>query len=141
MTIGVLVVGIVAAAGGIRYASALQTTGVSQACRRLAADIETARHMARSRRAVVTIAFDTVNQSYQINGLVDPDRPASTSTVVRLAAYSPSIALTSATFGGDAVLSFNEFGIPDSGGTARITWGGASQTVTVAPGTGSPTIP
>jgi type II secretory pathway pseudopilin PulG len=141
MVISVLVVGIVAAAGGVRYASALQTNGVNQACRRLAADIETARHAARSRRTTVTITFDTTNHTYQINGLVDPDRPASASTLVRLAAYSPSIVLSSAAFGGDATLSFNGFGVPDSGGTAQISWGGATQTVTVAAGTGSASIP
>jgi len=141
MTIGVLVVGIIAAAGGLRYSAALQLTGVGQATRRLAADIETARHAARSRRQPVSISFNTTNHSYQLVGLADPDRPSATSTTVKLNAYSPSITLTSASFGGDASLSFNEFGVPDSGGTAQIAWGTYSQTVTVAAGTGSVSVP
>lgn len=141
IVIGVLIMGIVAAAGGIRYTTALQTTAVGQACRRLAADIETARHAARSRRQSVTLSFNTSAHTYQLVGLVDPDRPSLTSTTVRLADYSPSLVLSSAAFGGDASLSFNEFGVPDSGGTARIAWGTTSQTVTVAAGTGSVSVP
>jgi prepilin-type N-terminal cleavage/methylation domain-containing protein len=139
--IAVLILGIVSAAGGLRYAAALQNAGVGQAARRLAADIETARHAARSRRQAVTITFDTTNHSYQLVGLVDPDRPSAASTTVKLNAYSPSITLSSASFGGDASLQFNAFGVPDSGGTAQITWGTFSQTVTVAAGTGSVSVP
>ena len=141
MTIGVLVMGIIAAAGGLRYSAALQTAGVAQAARRLATDIETARHAARSRRQAVTISFNTTNHTYQLVGLVDPDRPSATSTTVKLNAYSPSITLSSASFGGDASLQFNAFGVPDSGGTAQIAWGTTSQTVTVAAGTGSVSVP
>jgi type II secretory pathway pseudopilin PulG len=141
MTIGVLIVSILAAAGGLRYSAALQTAGVGQAARRLAADIETARHVARSRRQAVTISFNTTNHTYQLVGLVDPDRPSATSTTVKLNAYSPSITLSSASFGGDASLQFNAFGVPDSGGTAQIAWGTTSQTVTVAAGTGSVSVP
>lgn len=140
LVVAVLIVGIVSAVGGVRYASALQTYRLRQAAQRIAVDIESARHAARNRRQVVTIVFDPAKQSYTSSGINDPDHPAAVSNV-NLQDIASSISLTSAAFGSGATLRFNEFGNPDNGGSVVVSSGGDSIVVSVSSSTGSVSVP
>lgn len=140
LVVAISIVGIVAAAGGVRYASSLETYRLRQASRCIAVDIEAARHAARSRRQSIVVNFDVTSNSYATVGLTDLDHP-SAAALVRLQDIAPSLAMTSAVFGSGASLTFNAFGVPDNGGYIVVSNGGTSATITVAPGTGSVTLP
>jgi type II secretory pathway pseudopilin PulG len=140
LVVVIAVMGIIAAAGGLRYAAAAQRYAVQQATQRIAADLEFARNVARIRRQSVTITFVPANHRYTSTAINDPDHPAS-GLNVNLRSYSSSVSLASAAFGGDAAIQFNAYGVPDSGGTATVSCGSYSQTVTVAAGTGGVSVP
>jgi prepilin-type N-terminal cleavage/methylation domain-containing protein len=138
LVITVLILGILTAVASTRYVDALAVHRAERAAQRIAADIDSARHIARSRSQSVTLAFTSTG--YTITGIPSPDHPSGTYTVaVNGGIFNAT--LTSISFGGDANLVFNSFGMPDSGGGLTVSSGGASTTVTVAAGTGAVTIP
>ena len=136
----VTVLAIVAAVGGTRYVDSLALHRVRGTARRIAADLETARNVARSRSLPVSISFDAAANRYTIVGIANPDHPSAVNSV-ELADGPLQSDLTAAAFGGDATIVFNAFGMPDSGGTLTVQSGGATQTVAVIAGTGAVTIP
>jgi Tfp pilus assembly protein FimT len=140
MTFAVLILGIVATTGGIRYANSLEVYRAQRTAERIASDIEAARHAARSRNQNISVSFDIIRDRYTLSGLVNPDRRSGAFTVA-LKDIVLKARLVSANFGGDAVLQFNSFGMPDSGGVLTLQAGGAVKTVTVVAGTGAVTIP
>lgn len=135
-----LILSILAAAGSSRYADALARHRVQRSAERIAADIETARHVSRSRSQAVRLTFDTLNHRYTLTGIESPDHPRGTFTV-SLLDTALSSRLSAASFGGDGVLEFNESGMPDSGGSLTLISGDRSQTVTVVADTGAVTVP
>lgn len=140
VTLVVLILGIITAAGTLRFAAALETHRVQRAAARIAADIEAARHAARSRNQNITITFDVPNHAYSITGMTNPDRQSAVFSV----AINDDILnsrLVSANFGGDAVLQFTGFGMPDSGGVLTLKSGATVKTVTVTAGTGGVSVP
>ena len=136
----VTILAIVAAVGGTRYLDSLALHRARGTARRIAADLETARHAARSRSVPVSISFDAVGNRYTIVGIANPDHPSGVNSV-ELADGPLQSDLTAAAFGGDATIIFNAFGMPDSGGTLTVQSGGTAQTVTVIAGTGAVTTP
>jgi hypothetical protein len=126
--------------GGIRYSSALAWHRAQGAVQRIAADLELARHTARSRSQNVTVTFDLANHSYTITGVSNPNAPALPYQVSLNDSTYPAM-LTTAGFNGDPILIFNAFGIPDSGGSIALQSGGVSKTVTVVAITGAVIIP
>jgi prepilin-type N-terminal cleavage/methylation domain-containing protein len=140
ITLVILILSILAAAGGLRYSAALELYQVQRTAERIVADLDASRHAARSRNQNIVIAFDIANQRYTISGLINPDRKSAGFAV------SPSndlhnTQLVSANFGGDAVLQYNNYGLPDSGGVLTLRRGGAQRTVTVVAGTGAAVSP
>jgi type II secretory pathway pseudopilin PulG len=132
-----LILGIMAAAAVPKYADALVRMRLDAAARRIAADLATAQAQARAGSARQTIAFTVppAGICYQIVGMKDPDRPASTYTV-NLAEPPYQITLNSVDLGGDATLIYNGYGIPDSGGTIVIQAGQYTKRITIDPDTG-----
>ena len=90
---------------------------------------------ARATSSSQTITF-TAGGSYQILGMNDPDRPGQP-YVVDLTAEPFRATLDSATFGGDASITFNGFGMPDSAGTITLHVGSAQQTIVLNRDTGT----
>jgi Tfp pilus assembly protein FimT len=140
MTIVLFTLGVISAVGALRYAETLQDHRAQRAAQRIAADIESARHTARSRNQAITISFDVPNHSYSITGLTNPDRQSAPFSVV-INDEVLSARLISASFGGDAALQFSGFGMPDSGGVLTLQAGSTVKTVTVVAGTGAVTVP
>lgn len=138
LVITVLIVGILMAVATTRYADALAIHRAERAAQRIAADIDSARHIARSRSQAVTLAFSSTG--YTITGIPSPDHPSGTYTV-SLNDGILNATLSSIAFSGDANLVFNSFGMPDSGGSLTVSSGSVSTTVTVAAETGAVTIP
>jgi type II secretory pathway pseudopilin PulG len=140
LVVVIAVMSVLVGVGGLRYVGSLGVHRAQRTAQCIAADLAAARHAARSRGASVTIAFDTANHRYTITGLPNPNSPGS-ANVVDLAEGSHASTLTAASFGGDATIVFNAFGMPDSGGSVTVASGGSTQTVTVEAGTGRATVP
>ena len=141
LVIVVLILGILAAAAVPKYADALNRFRVDAAARRIAADLATAQARARAASSNVSIVFTLPPQGsrYQIVGMADPDRPATTYTV-NLADSPYQVTLGSANLGGDATLIYNGYGTPDTGGTIVVQAGQYTKTITVEATTGMAAI-
>lgn len=140
LVVVVLILGILAAVGSTKYVDSLNHHRAQRSAQRIAADIDAARHGARNRGQSVTITFDTTNHRYTITGMPSPDHPTG-AFVVNLNEGSLKSVLTTADLGGDKVLTFNAFGLPDSGGALTVGAGSSLRTLTVASQTGAVTIP
>ncbi len=113
-----------------RFANFTAQQSLEAAARRVTVDIEFARRRARNTSTSLTIAFDTVAETYQVVGIPDPDHPAATYTVdLSLEPYRAAI--VSADFDGESKLTFDGFGSNNSAGSIVIQVGSYQQTVTV----------
>lgn len=140
LVVVISIMAVIACVGSLRYVSAMGVHRAQRTAQSIAADLEAARHAARSRSTSVTIVFDTSTHTYTITGLPNPSSPGSAYTV-SLNNGNLQSTLTAASFGGDATLIFNAYGMPDSGGSLTVSSGGTAQTVTVVAGTGKATVP
>ncbi len=130
------VIAIVAAIATPRYANALTRYRAEAAARRVVADLALARQTAKSTSSSRTVEFDDSDDSYTIPNVRELDT-AGTMYRVQLQdpPYQAQIAFVD--FGGDAKLTFDGFGIPDSGGFIIIQAGDYQYTVVVDPETGA----
>jgi prepilin-type N-terminal cleavage/methylation domain-containing protein len=134
------VVSVLAAVAVPRFTDFLARQRLDAACRRVVADLDYARRMARYLSKSRTVKFNVAQGEYSLTGVPDLDRPASTYTIsLRKDPYEASI--LSVDIGGDTEITFNGFGTPDSGGTIRLLVGGQQKTITVDADTGRATIP
>ena len=140
LSVTVLVVGILAATTAPRFAIHLADLQADAAVQRLLSDLTGARHQALVRSTTQTIQFDVVNETYQLLGRPDPDHPSQVYTG-RLSAYPYRTDIVTADFGGDAVLNFDLYGRPDTGGVVTLRSAGRLRTVTINPATGRGTSP
>lgn len=138
----VVIVAIIATAAAIatpRYINALTNYRAEGAGRRIIADLELARETARSTSAAVTVTFNVAGNRYTIPGVASLDKPGH-DAIVDLADEPYTARLDAADFGGDAVVIFDGYGIPDSGGTVTVTCGGSTKIVTLDLTTGVSTV-
>ncbi len=133
-----LVVAIVATLAAIaapRYGAASARYQASFAARRIAADLELARQNAKASGAAKSVVFSVAASQYQL-----PDLPAfdgkSGQYTVTLSDRPYQVTLVSADFGADQVVTFDGWGVPDSGGSVVIQLGAQQQTVTLDAETG-----
>ena len=135
----VAVIAIIAAIATPRYANALTRYRAEAAARRVVADIRLTQQTAKTTSSSRTIIFDTTNHAYSIadvralNGL-------SMTYVVELREPPYLAKIASVDMGGDAQLTFDGFGIPDSGGSVVVRTGDYQYTVVVDPETGAAEI-
>ena len=139
LIIVVLILGLIAGAALPRFASSLAQQQAVTLARQITMDIETARRVARTSSTVKSITFDTVNKTYTLNGVINPNRHDA-EYLVTLANAASGASFGTINLGGDAVLIFNGYGIPDSGGTIQVRVGSVTKTVVVDALTGSTTI-
>ena len=139
MLIVVLIMGIVAAVAQPRFAAALHAHQAVTLARHIAADIDTVRQTARAASNSKSITFNAGARTYTLNGVTNPDR-RNAAYIVSLTNYSSVANFGTVNLGGDAVLSFNGFGFPDSSGTIQVIVGGSSKTINVDAVTGSTVI-
>ena len=136
----VLIVGIMAAVTVGKFARSLTYHRAESAAQRVRGDLQLAREHAIASSSKQTVSF-----------AVDADRyviaPGPTGLSQGAASYRVSLdqppykaALVGADFGGNAEVSFNGFGRPDSGGAAVVRAGSYQRTVTLDQVTGKVSV-
>ena len=130
------VITVVAAIAAPRYANALVRYRADAAARRITADIRLAQQTAKTTSSSRTITFDTTNHAYSIPNVRALD--GQSMTYVVMLQEPPYLArLASVDMGGDVQLTFDGYGVPDSGGLITVQVGDATRTVVINPDTGS----
>jgi prepilin-type N-terminal cleavage/methylation domain-containing protein len=114
------IIATIAAIGLPRYASALGHYRLDAAARRVAADLNMVRELARTSSASKTLIFNVGTSSYQVAGVRD-FRSASNTYSVVLTDDPYKSKLQSATFGAGSSVTFDGFGVPSTTGTVVVT--------------------
>jgi len=135
----ICILALLAGVGIPRLANAAARTRVEAAARRVAAELRAAQTRARQVSASQTIVFDLLTQRCLFPGVTDPDHPG-TPLVLALADPPYEVRIVRADFGGDDQLSFDGWGMPDSGGTLVIQCGEHARSIEVAADSGEVTI-
>jgi len=154
-----IVVTIMGTAAAVVVPNMLQggTLGVQAGARTIIADIQFAQNEAMAQNSVRRVLFDTADNSYTVQ-LWDPD---SGSTGAWVAEHNQviggvgtenfivdfdddsrfrGIQITSADFGGNAWVEFDDLGNPSSGGTVRVEFNQHKYDISLAPFTGRVTV-
>jgi type IV fimbrial biogenesis protein FimT len=140
LVVVVLLMGILTAVAAPRFNAALSRSRVEAACQRIKTDLAWARQTALTKSATQSVQFFTSPARYTVTGVADLDRQANAySVALDDATYRSSI--QSATLGADAIVQFNRYGQPDSGGTITVRSGSVTRTVTVDAATGGASVP
>lgn len=130
----------VAALASPRYAAAQARYRAACAASRVADDLELARSEARKTSSSQTVRFETNTSQIHLPGVRAMDRPQKT-WVTELDEPPYEAILVSARLGGDEEISFDGFGMPDSGGEIVIEVAGLRRTVRIDPDTGEVLLP
>lgn len=140
LTVTVLLMGVLAATVVPRFSDAVQRARATAAAQRVCADFQFARNSAVASSASNRIDFNLAQSRYTLIGVNSLDRPG-TDYSVQLSDGTYSAIMTSVNLGGDASLTFNMHGQPDSGGTIVVGAGGIQKTITINAATGEATTP
>lgn len=133
--VSTLVLGILAAVAAPRFSDALVQNRLSAAALRVCADVRFARNSAIASSAARRIEFDPTLERYMLVGVPSIDRPGNDYSVP-LSTGAYDVTIVSANLGGDANLTFDLHGQPDSGGTIVLQSGSRQMTVIVDAATG-----
>ncbi len=131
----VLVISIVTAIATPRFVNTVVRYRADAAARRVIADIRLAQKTAKTTSSSRTIIFDTTNHAYSISDVRALDGQSMT-YVVTLQEPPYLARIASVDMGGDAEITFDGYGIPDSGGFVIVQAGDHQYTVVVDPETG-----
>jgi prepilin-type N-terminal cleavage/methylation domain-containing protein len=134
------IVAVFAAMAVPRYGRATARYRLDLAARRVAADLRLAQTHAKVTSSSRTVRFSATAEQYELLNVPAPDG-ASGSYTVLLSAEPYRADLLAADFNGVAQITFNGWGLPDAGGTVRVSASGLQETVTVAGDTGQVSIP
>lgn len=127
MVLVIVIIATLAAIAAPRYGNSVAHYKAEMTARRIVADLSLARSSARAAGASRTVTFIPASNEYRIPD-VGSLKDSSADHVVQLAdAHSAS--LVSASFGGDAVVVFDGYGMPDSGGQVVVQAGSFQKTV------------
>jgi prepilin-type N-terminal cleavage/methylation domain-containing protein len=139
MVIVMAIMAIMAAVATPRYGKAIARYRSEMAARKVVADLTFARKRARILSTSQAVNCDVENEEYQLPGVTDMKTAASDYSVAL--SSSPYYArIVSTDFGGDADVTFDGYGVPDSGGTVVITVGDYSKTILLDPDSGQAEI-
>jgi prepilin-type N-terminal cleavage/methylation domain-containing protein len=133
------VVALVSAVAIPRYSNAVHRFRADAAARRIAADLERTRTRARAGSSERSIEFRPSMLAYFIEGERSLDR-RSADSLVRLSDEPYRAQALSADLGGDLVLRFTGFGVPDSSGEIVVAVGSAKRRVRIDGGSGAVTV-
>jgi len=122
-----------------KYASAVARYRLESAARRIVADIEQTKALARASGTTQVMSFIPSTNSYSIVGLVTGSNRGADYTV-KLSQPPYSVTLQSASFAGMNDLRFGGFGLPADGGTIVVRSGSDTRTVTIDPASGAAII-
>lgn len=109
------IAGILAGVGALRYSSSLERARLESAARRLIADLDHARDLARRSGQSVRIQFNPAQSGYRISGGAHVSSVLNTQVFLNEDPYRVRIA--SADFDGASRLDFNGYGEPLAGGS------------------------
>ena len=139
LLVAVLILGVISVVGTVAYTDALASQRLSGAVNRIAAELQNAKHIARNRTQAITFAFDAANARCTITGMANPDHPAG--VYILDLAGGTNVRIAAVNFGGDASLTINGYGFPDSGGTLTLAAGTLARTVTIQASNGEVIVP
>ncbi len=131
----IAIIAIVSAIAVPRYGNSLARYHAEVTARRVVADLGLAQAMARTTTSAVTVTFEVQNNRYELQGVEAADDPGQDASLT-LSAPPYYAQLVAAVFGGDEVVIFDGYGMPDSGGSVDITAGGVTKTIQLDPETG-----
>jgi prepilin-type N-terminal cleavage/methylation domain-containing protein len=130
LMICIAIMGVLAALAIPRYANATSNYRADAAARRIAADLALARSQARLISKPLTVAFNKSSNSYQINGMTDLFH-RSTTYSVQISADPYYASFVNIVFNGAAQVTFDQYGVPSTGGTVTISVGTVSKSITL----------
>jgi type II secretion system protein H len=134
-----LILAILAAVAGPRYAAAMQRYQLEAAAKRLSGDLEHARRYAKMQGKPQLVVFTPANHQYTFPGLQDIHRAAA-DYLVQLQHTEYPAEIVSVTFGSannkSTQVTFDMYGRPDAGGSVVIAVGGDQRTIQVDAATG-----
>ena len=133
-----MIIGILSVVAAPRLVEALSTYRVEAAARQLCLDIEKARVHAKTTSASQMVEFDAPGNSYTLLALPDIDHPSQDYQILVESRFRAWI--VSADCGGDAKLSFDGYGTPDSGAKIVLQAGRHQITVLVDADSGLPSV-
>ncbi|MFC1635705.1 GspH/FimT family pseudopilin [Planctomycetota bacterium] len=122
-----------------RYQGSLARYRADLAARRIVHDLELAQATAKAKGAALTVRIRQAEDDVTLLDTAGLDPHESTyCTKFFESPYQADI--TTSTFGSDNDIIFDGWGLPDSGGTAILTVGSETRTITVDANTGEATI-
>lgn len=136
----VMILAILSAVAVPSYMNATSRFNADAAARRIKADLEYLRHLARNTSSSKSVVFNPTTHSYAFSGVASLDRPSRVYTV-ELARVPYSAALVEANCGGDSTITFDGFGTPDSAAVIVVESGGYQRRVALDAGQGKVTLP
>lgn len=128
LVIVLAIMAIMAAIATPRYGQAIARYRTTMAARKVAADLTFARKRATISSTSQAVNFDVANDGYQLPGVTDM-RTSAPDYSVALSSAPYRARIVSADFDGDADVTFDGYGVPDSGGTVVVAVGGYSKTI------------
>jgi prepilin-type N-terminal cleavage/methylation domain-containing protein len=134
LVIVTMIIGIMSAVAAPRFAESLTRYRVEAAARQLRSDLAEARLRAKTASADQVVQFDDAAESYTLVGVPDMDHPNQDYRILLISRFKAAIA--SADCGGDAELTFDGYGRPDSGAQVVVQCGVQQRTVVVDAETG-----
>ncbi len=139
LVVVLLIMATLAAIAIPRYANATTRYRAETAARRIVADLALARSSASMYSSTVTVNFDVSSNTLSMPGVSHMDK-ASLDYLVDFNKRPYRADLIWADFGGTPAVSFDGYGMPDSGGTIVVRVGEVEKTVTLDPSTGEATV-
>ena len=138
LIIVITIIGVVTAIAMPRYAGAMTNYRAETAARRIVTDLARARAEARQHSISVTVTFNTTDHTCAVHVTGEPSPTKDQLTYLADDPYN--VKISSATFGGDAVIIFDGYGQPDSGGTITVVVGSTAKTVVLDADSGKATV-
>ncbi len=131
-----------------RYTNSVSKHRVDAAAGRIAADLSYTQRQARIISSTLKVSFDPAHAKYIISNAAGNKvgydlrvvEDAGASGVIDLSVEPYGAIIFSAAFGDDAVIAFNGFGLPDSGGSVVVQVANHKKTITVDAEAGKPTV-
>ena len=133
------IVGILAGIAVPKYANFLSNHRLDAAVNRIITDLTLAQRQARLTGTSQDVKFNVTGNSYTLAGFPDPDH-AGFAYRVSLWDDPYQASVISAEFDGDAILAFDAYGVPDSGGSVVVRVGRRQLTITVDAITGKASV-
>ena len=135
------VLGVMSTLAVPRYGNFVAQHRAESAARRIAADIALARRNARLTSTSQTIQFDVSTNRYVISGMSSLDDPAGFYTVsLADEPYGASIASISLDSNNNGTITFDGYGVANTGGSIVIRVGVYGRTIQIDAATGRTTI-